>query len=158
VVTWPEPELDAGADPGDCSPLELGELPPDELPDPADGPAEAELPELPERPELLDLLEPLEPLAVAELPDGPVLAGVAWLAAWAPGSSSAIPPTAIRLAAVAETATARSRVFPRSLVSGDDAFCWPWLMPGSLTNRSRRALWESSHAAMNVHYRPSSAG
>ena len=49
MVTWPEPELDPGAEPGDCRPLdeELCELPPAELPELLELPDVPELPELP---------------------------------------------------------------------------------------------------------------
>jgi hypothetical protein len=51
-VTWPPPELDAGAEDGELSPLDeepVDEEPPDEeLPDP---PVPLDVPELPELPE-----------------------------------------------------------------------------------------------------------
>ncbi|HEY7015472.1 MAG TPA: hypothetical protein VH480_22090 [Streptosporangiaceae bacterium] len=108
MVTWPPPELDAGAEPGDCRPEELCELPvPPPPPEPDDVP---ELPVLPDVPEDVPVLPEVPPVL---LPDE---LEPAWLVvACAPGNSRAIPPAARRLAAVAEMATARSRFFPRFL-------------------------------------------
>lgn len=55
MVTWPPPELDAGAEPGDCRPAELWALPPP--------------PELDEVPELPDLLEPPDVPVLPEVPE-----------------------------------------------------------------------------------------
>jgi hypothetical protein len=61
-VTWPLPELDAGEEDGELSPLDE-ELPDEELPD---APVPLDVPELPEEPE-----EPEEarPVLVAAEPD-----------------------------------------------------------------------------------------
>jgi hypothetical protein len=93
-VTWPPPELDAGVVDGELSP------PDDELPD--------ELPDVPlDVPELAEEPEEACPVLLAAEPDE------AW---WvAPGRLNATAPAAIRLAAAAETVTARSRAMPRSL-------------------------------------------
>jgi hypothetical protein len=100
-VTWPLPEPDAGVVDGELSPLEE-ELPEDELPDEEDAPLPLDVPELAEAPE-------------------PEVAGLVLLAAepdeawWvAPGRLNATAPAATRLAAAAETVTARSRATPRS--------------------------------------------
>jgi hypothetical protein len=102
-VTWPLPELDVGA--------EVGELRPDD--------------------ELLDVPEPdaaCRVLPDAEPDDVPVVEAVA-----APGSVNATPPAAIRLAAAAETVTARSRARPRSLAAApDEVTCLRWLMTASV--------------------------
>jgi hypothetical protein len=62
VVTWPPPELDAGAEPGDCRPEELCALPvpppPPELDDVPELPVLPDVPELPDVPVLPDELEP----------------------------------------------------------------------------------------------------
>jgi len=59
VVTWPPPELDAGAEPGDCRPDEPCALPvpppPPELDDVPGLPVLPELPDVPELPELPDV-------------------------------------------------------------------------------------------------------
>jgi hypothetical protein len=99
-VTWPPPELDAGVVDGELSPLD-DELPDDELP-------VEELPDVPlEVPELAEEPEEACPVLLAAEPDE------AW---WvAPGRLNATAPAATRLAAAAETVTARSRAMPRSL-------------------------------------------
>lgn len=103
-MTWLPPELDAGVEEGELRPLDDDEL--DELPELAD-----ELPEL------------LVPLDVPELPEVPAPEVACWVLlapepedAWwvTPGRLKAIAPAAIRLAAAAETVTARSRAVPRS--------------------------------------------
>jgi len=100
-VTWPPPEPDAGAVDGELSPLE-DELPEDELPD------EEDVPLPPDVPELAEGAGPGggRPVLLAAEPDE------AW---WvAPGRLNATAPAATRLAAAAETVTARSRAMPRS--------------------------------------------
>ena len=100
-MTWPLPEPDAGVVDGELSPLEE-ELPEDELPDEDDVPLPLEVPELAEAPEP----EVACPVLLAAEPDE------AW---WvAPGRLNATAPAATRLAAAAETVTARSRAMPRS--------------------------------------------
>lgn len=91
-MTWPLPELTAGA--------ELGELsPPDE-----------ELPELPDPPVVPD--EPCRVLLEAEPDDVPADAEAAPV-----GRVNATAPAAMMLAAAAETVAARSRALPRSLAA-----------------------------------------
>ena len=93
-MTWLPPELDVGAEDGELRPLD------EELLD--------ELPEL------------LVPLDVPELPEPEadcwVLLAAELEDAWwvAPGRLNATAPAATRLAAAAETVTARSRAVPRS--------------------------------------------
>jgi hypothetical protein len=54
-------------------------------------------------------------------------------AAETPGRVNATPPAAIRLAAAAETVTARSRALPRCLAAApDDVTCVLWLMTASV--------------------------
>jgi len=92
-VTWPDPELDVGA--------EAGELRrPDELPD------------VPEPDD--ERFEVPEPEAAWRVPPDAEPADVAAAEAVAPGSVNATPPAAMRLAPAAETVTARSRARPRS--------------------------------------------
>ena len=104
-MTWPPPEPDAGTVDGELSPLD------EELPD--------ELPELFD--ELPELLVPPDVPAPAEVPEPEVACPVLFAAepddAWwvAPGRLNATAPAAIRLAAAADTVTARSRARPRSL-------------------------------------------
>lgn len=137
-MTWPLPELDVGVDDGELSPDD------DELPDDFD----------PLDPLLLDELELLEPeLLEPELPvpDAAWCVPVAvepdeeWEAAEAaPGRLTATAPAATRLAAAAETVTARSRLRPRSrsAMPGDEPrggmLCL--LMPASLAARFPMAL------------------
>ena len=97
-VTWPLPEPDAGVVDGELSPLEE-ELLEDELPE-EDVPVPLDVPELAEEP------EEACPVLLAAEPDE------AW---WVvPGRLNATAPAATRLAAAAETVTARSRAMPRS--------------------------------------------
>jgi hypothetical protein len=99
-VTWPPRELDAGVVDGELSPLEE-ELLEDEPPDEEDVPVPLDAPELADDP------EEACPVLLAAEPDE------AW---WvAPGRLNATAPAATRLAAAAETVTARSRAIPRSL-------------------------------------------
>jgi hypothetical protein len=108
-VTWPLPELDVGA--------EVGELRPDD--------EFLDVPELDDAPELDAACRVLPD---AEPDDVPVVEAVA-----APGRVNATPPAAIRLAAAAETVTARSRARPRSLAAApDDVTCLRWLMTASV--------------------------
>ena len=65
-MTWPPPELDAGAEDGELSPLDE-ELPDDELPDAL---VPLDVPELAEEPEELEEPEEARPVLVAaELDD-----------------------------------------------------------------------------------------
>ena len=102
-MTWLPPELDVGEEDGELSPLD------DEL-----------LDELPELPELLVPLDVLELPELAEVPEPEVVCLVLLAAepedAWwvVPGRLNATAPAATRLAAAAETVTARSRAVPRS--------------------------------------------
>jgi hypothetical protein len=129
-VTWPLPELDAGVELGELSPLddELPEVPePDELDD---------VPELDEACRALLAAEPEDVLAVEAV---------------APGRVNAIPPAAIRLAAAAVTVAARSRARPRSLTAAPDAMpCMCWLMAPSVTGGSRWPLCAGSQPAMSA--------
>jgi hypothetical protein len=99
-VTWLPPELDVGVEDGELSPLD------EEL--------------LDELPELLVPLDVLELPELAEVPEPDVVCWVLLAAepedAWwvAPGRLTATAPAATRLAAAAETVTARSRAVPRS--------------------------------------------
>jgi hypothetical protein len=99
-VTWPLPELDAGAEFGELSPPD-DELPDDELPELADPP---ELPDPPLVPE-----EACRALAEEEPDDVPAEEEAA-----APGRVNATAPAAMMLAAAAETVAVRSRALPRS--------------------------------------------
>ena len=124
-MTWPLPELDVGVEVGELRPLD------EELDVP-------ELDDLPELDEACRLLLAAEP------------ADVLLLDAVAPGRVNATPPAAIRLAAAAVTVAARSRARPLSLAAvPDGALCVWWLMAASVTFRSRRLLWASSHPAMS---------
>jgi hypothetical protein len=110
-VTWLPPELDAGPEDGELRPLD------EEL-----------LDELPVLPELLVLLD------VPELPEVPEPEVACWVLlaaapedAWwaAPGRLNATAPAATRLAAAAETVTARSRAAPRSRsLAPTEALLW----------------------------------
>jgi hypothetical protein len=102
-VTWPLPELDAGAESGELSPPD-GELPEDELPELADP---LELPGPPVLPEAACRV-----LLEAEPPDVPADEEAA-----APGRVNATAPAAMMLAAAAETVAVRSRALPRSLAA-----------------------------------------
>jgi len=108
-VTWPLPELDVGA--------EVGELRPDD-----------ELLDVPELDDAPELDAACRVLPDAEPDDVPVAEAMA-----APGKVNATPPAAIRLAAAADTVTARSRARPRSLAAApDDVTCLRWLMTASV--------------------------
>jgi hypothetical protein len=124
-VTWPLPELDAGA--------EVGELRPDD-----------ELFDAPEPDDVPELDAACRVLLDAEPEDALVVEAVA------PGRASATPPAAIRLAAVAVTVAARNRARPRSLAAVPDGLLWlRWLMTASVTGRSRQRLWASSQPPMS---------
>ncbi len=144
-MTWPLPELDDGVEDGELRPLDDDEL--DELPELVD-----ELPEL------------LVPPDVPELPEVPEPEVACWVLlaaepedAWwvAPGRLKATAPAAIRLAAAAETVTARSRAVPRSrsLAPGPalrgEPLWWCWVMTASLPAGSRRLLCATSQPAMS---------
>ena len=103
-MTWPDPELLAGAD-EPCRPL-LAELP-----------EFGELAELPELPELAELAE-CDELPAAEPPDPAelVLRLLCWdvVACAEPGRQSATPAAVSMLARPAAAVTARSRAWCRS--------------------------------------------
>jgi hypothetical protein len=134
-VAWPLPELDDGVEDGELRPLDDELLPLEPL-------DVLELPELPDVLEPLDLLVPPEVLEL--LPD------VAWCvlldaddALAAPGRLNATAPAAIRLAAVAETVAARSRVRPRSRAATADCM----LCGGVLRGEALCLLMPASLAA-----------
>jgi hypothetical protein len=111
-VTWPLPEPDAGAEPGELRPLD------DELFEEPDVPVPLDVPELAEVPEPeVDCR-----VLLAELEDACV----------APGRPNATAPAAIRLAAAAETVTARSRARPRSRSRAPGHALCGWVLRGNL--------------------------
>jgi hypothetical protein len=133
-VTWGEPELELGVEPGELRPLddEPFDVPePDVVPEPGDVP----------EPDVAWCVVP-----AAEPDDVPAVDAVA-----APGRMNATPPAAIRLAAVAEIVTARSRARPRSLAAAPDSVLGlRWLMAVSVPFGSRQMLWASSQPAMSA--------